>query len=95
MFLDNLKFFKTPRHKQFTYRPRYYDEQKEDLQRRVEAAQQEVRGEKEYTREALRTRIDFRAQSKLASRPDFMTNLRVLFIAGIIVGIIYLLIKYS
>ncbi|MGV3597617.1 MAG: hypothetical protein ACO1PI_07080 [Bacteroidota bacterium] len=94
MFLENLKFFKTARNKQFNYQPRYYDEQKEDLQRRVDAIRNEVKGESEYSRDAIRQRIDFRAQAKHARRPDLLTNVRVLFIGGILLLIFYFLYKY-
>ena len=32
--------FKTPKHKQFSYKPRYFDPEKQDLKRRVEEAKQ-------------------------------------------------------
>ncbi len=97
MFLDNIKFFRTPRSKQFNYQPRYYDEQKEDLQKRVEAAKQEVRAEKvekDYSKDAVRSRIDFRGQRPTAQRPNFMTNIRVLFIAGILAMVLFFVLKY-
>ncbi|MEA3444442.1 MAG: hypothetical protein U9R19_06905 [Bacteroidota bacterium] len=37
-------FFRLPRHKQFEFRPRYYDADKEDLDQRVKSAEQEVKG---------------------------------------------------
>lgn len=101
MFLDNIKFFKTPRAKQFNYQPRYYDEQKEELQKRVEAIEREVmeaKGEetkeRDYSADAMRSRMDFRSQRENARRPDFMTNIRVLFIAGILAMLLYLVYWY-
>lgn len=37
-----IRFFHTPRNKRFSFTPRYYDEQKEDLERRVEQIKQEM-----------------------------------------------------
>lgn len=37
-----IRFFHTPRNKRFTFSPRYYDEQKEDLDRRVNQIKQEM-----------------------------------------------------
>lgn len=93
MFLDNLKFFKTPRHKQFNYQPRYWDPEKEELEKRVAAAKQEMDADKDYTKEAIRERIDFRAR-QTAKRPDFMTNIRVLGIAVILAAVLYLVYTY-
>lgn len=96
MFLDNLKFFKTPKSKQFSYQPRYWDEAKEDLEKRVKAAQQEAAGvsTQEYSKEALRDRMDFRAQRPNAKRPDMMSNLRILMIAGLLTLLLYFVFVY-
>lgn len=95
MFLDNLKFFKTPKHKKFNYQPRYWDPEKEEFEKRVAAAKKEAEAEteKDYSETALRERIDFRAQQK-AKRPDFMTNFRVLAIAVILAAVLYFLLNY-
>jgi hypothetical protein len=93
MFLDNLKFFKTPKHKQFNYQPRYWDPEKEEFEKRVAAAKQEAEAEKDFSKDALRDRIDFRAQQK-AKRPDFMTNIRVLGIAVILAAVLYFALNY-
>ena len=93
MFLDNLKFFKTPRHKQFTYQPRYWDPEKEELEKRVAAAKQEMEAEKNFSKEALRERIDFRTK-QTAKRPDLMTNVRVLVIAAILAAVLYFALNY-
>ncbi len=37
-------FFKTPSHKAFNYRPRYFDPEMEDLRNRVKSAEREVKG---------------------------------------------------
>lgn len=94
MFLENFKFFKTPRNKQFNYKPLYWDEEKEDLKKRVAAAEKEALGEENYSREALKERMDFRSQGKHIRRPDFMTNIRVLFIAGLLALVVYFVYWY-
>lgn len=37
-----IKFLHTPRNKQFSYQPRYYDEQKEELEKRVQKIKREM-----------------------------------------------------
>jgi hypothetical protein len=37
-----IKFFHTPKNKQFKFKPRYYDEQKEELDKRVEQIKKEM-----------------------------------------------------
>lgn len=37
-----LKFFHTPKNRQFNFKPRYYDEQKEDLENRIEQIKREL-----------------------------------------------------
>lgn len=37
-------FFKLPRHKQFSFKSRYYDADKEEFEQRVRQAEQEVEG---------------------------------------------------
>ena len=37
-------FFKLPKHKQFGFKPRYYDADKEEFEQRVKRAEQEVTG---------------------------------------------------
>ena len=36
------RFFYTPKNKKFNFKPRYYDEQKEDLEKRVEQIKREM-----------------------------------------------------
>lgn len=45
--------FRTPRHSQFTYLPRYYDPKKEELKRRIE----EIEKEKGTDSDAMKQRI--------------------------------------
>lgn len=37
-----VRFFNLPKNKTFNYTPRYYDEQKEDLEKRIQQAKQEL-----------------------------------------------------
>lgn len=37
-----IKFFYIPKNKKFNFKPRYYDEQKEDLEKRVEQIRREM-----------------------------------------------------
>lgn len=42
-----LNFFKLPRHRTFSYKPRYYDPIKDEVQERVRLIEQEQRSEQE------------------------------------------------
>lgn len=48
-----LKFFKTPRHQKFEYRPRHWDPRKEELQQRIQQAKARNSGDPE----AMKARI--------------------------------------
>ncbi|MCG8411711.1 MAG: hypothetical protein MI739_10555 [Bacteroidales bacterium] len=37
-----IKFFHTPKNKKFNFKPRYYNEQKEELEKRIEQIKQEM-----------------------------------------------------
>lgn len=40
-----LIFFKAPKHREFNYQPLYYDERKEELEKKIEKARRKDRGE--------------------------------------------------
>mgnify|MGYP005987494999 CR=1 FL=1 len=95
------RFFKQPKPNKFGYTPVYYDERKEDRERKARAAQLE--GEKELE---LRDSIDFRSKFKeeVAKKRDNGLNQfrakgnaksnKMLFIIMIIIfGIIYVQFK--
>lgn len=89
--LDNLRFLKTPKNKKFNFQPRYWDEEKEEFERRVKAARGEA--ENDFDREAVRSRISFREHSR-AKRPNSAATLRTIIIAVFLCIVLYFLYLY-
>ncbi len=88
-----LTLFKTEKPKRFEFKPRYYDPQKEDLDRRVARAKREIEAaEKNETREELRHRLRhaWGLQEHRASL-NRTSNMRIILIAGILFLIFFLL----
>ena len=70
-----LTFFKTPKNKQFNYKPVYYDKAKEEREKRMKTAFEEK--DKDYS-EALRERMDMRWRRNSLTRSRKNTNIRLL-----------------
>jgi len=70
-----LTFFKTPKNKQFNYRPVYWDKAKEERDKRLKTAFEET--DKDYS-EALRERMDMRWRRGALNRTRRNTNIRFL-----------------
>lgn len=86
-----LKFFKLPKNQQYDYKPRYWDPDKEELQKRIREAEER----KGSSAEAVRGRLaaggfkrGYSADNRLRQRQVLRSNL-------ILVGIIVLLILLS
>ena len=77
-------FFKTSSHRQFDFKTRYYDAQKEDLDKRVKSAKS--------GKTTLRFTKDWQ-QSK-RSKENYTSNKRVIFIVIILVLISFTLLKF-
>lgn len=76
-----LTFFKTPRNKQFNYKPVYWDKEKEEREKRRKSALEDTN--KEYS-EALRERLEMRWRRNSGAREKKSSNVRL-------VGIIFVL----
>lgn len=81
-----LTFFKTPKNKQYNYKPVYYDARKEAIEKLSKSAYEESKsGKKEYEK-ALRDRMQLRwkrsseAKSRKASRTRLLVVLVALFL---------------
>lgn len=86
-------FFKTPRHQQFKYVPRYYDPQKEKLK---QILGQYEEGDEKAAAELAKTRIasNFRSRnskSEIASRSRRKSNYLLLAIIAVLLILSYLL----
>ena len=83
-----LRFFKTPKHQQFEYKPRYWDPNKEELQKRLDLIRKTGDGDPE----AMKTRISaglrrqYGSDSKFRSKQNFRSN--ILLVAVIVVLIL-------
>lgn len=80
------------RHKEFEYKPRFYDEQKERLEKRRQEIQKEIEREKRLTaagEQDLRERISESWSRRETRRQKKQSNTRILLILAILVLIIY------
>jgi hypothetical protein len=82
-------------HKRFEYRPRHYDERKEDLENRVERITSEVTGNysQEGSRRRLETAFKNRGRQPLdaaGQQQRLASRVRFLLIAGILGSLAYL-----
>lgn len=86
--------FKTRRHKQFDYKPRYFDPEREDLERRVEEAKRKYSEEKpegEIPDYKYNIRTQMRANRDYSSLKDksykrLKLTIRVITIAFILIA---------
>ena len=94
--MSRLKFFfRPPNHQRFEYNPRYWDPNKEDLERRL----RRVNKENDNAPEAIKARISsgFRkgttTDREKSSSYRRTSNLRLIVIVGFLILIAYLLIE--
>ncbi|MEE4176913.1 MAG: hypothetical protein V2I46_05325 [Bacteroides sp.] len=81
-----ITFFKTPRNKQFNYRPVYYDAKKEEREKRLKTAYEE--GGDHYE-QALRDRIQMRWKRTSGTRDRQASNRRLVMILVVIFVLVY------
>jgi hypothetical protein len=81
--------FKSRQPKSFGYKPRYYNQQKEELLERIDRVQNET------TEEGRQTRQDIEDYKLANERRAKRSNQRVFIIAGVIILLIYLYFRYS
>lgn len=92
-------FFKLPENKEFSYSPRYYDERKDDLQRRVERKKRELgidTGNTGYTPD-FKGQFRFRAMRDRKARNKMLMIRRIIIIATVILLVIvfYLIVNLT
>lgn len=100
------RFFKLPKTKQFYYQPRYYDERKEALDKRVAQIKAEMGitgekpGENNYFRGSYQTHIKGQMKSQLKSyfkqtrKQRQRSNIRLLVILLILLALTWYIIFY-
>jgi len=75
-----LKFFKIPKHQRFDYKPRFWDADKEDLEKRMKASG----NSKETDAEAMKARISSRLRSRGGYHPGKRDQSKQLFRSNMI-----------
>ena len=88
------KFFRTYKHKQFTFLPRFYDKQKEELEERIKKAEAEVQGQKSGTYKKSIIRGSFRQAHHQRSVSNRNSLLRLVIIVVILLLLVYLLFTF-
>ena len=85
-----LTFFKTPRNKQFNYRPVFYDKKKEEREKRLTSALDQNKEGAAYE-EALRERMQMRWKRTSGARSRKASNQRLIIILFVIALVMYLI----
>ncbi len=83
-----LTFFKTPRNKQFNYKPVYYDKKKEEREKMAKAALEE---DTDNYEKALRDRLQMRWKRTSGARTRRASNQRLIIIFIVMFVLVYLL----
>ncbi len=81
-----LTFFKTPKNKQFNYRPVFYDKKKEEREKREKAALEE--NTDDYAA-ALRDRLNMRWKRTAGVRSRRASNQRIIMILIVMFVLLY------
>ncbi len=82
-----LTFFKTPKNKKFNYRPIYYDQKKEEREKRMKSAIEE--GATDYEN-ALRERMQMRWKRNSGFKDKRASRQRLIIIVSVILLLFYL-----
>ena len=85
------KLFRTYKNRQFTFMPRFYNQQKEELEERIKQIEKEVQGEKGGGDTGKITRGSFRNAYKQRSSANRNSLLRVVIIIAILLLLVYFL----
>ncbi len=86
-----ITFFKTPKHKQYGYKPVYYDPRKEALEKLSKTAYSEAKeGKKEYE-EALRDRMQLRWKRSAQTKARAAAKGRLTIILIVLFLLVYLI----
>lgn len=92
-----IKFFHTPKNKRFNYSPRYYDEQKEELERRVRQIKRELGVEELSDSDKPyipNIKGQMRGVFKRNREEQKRSNIRLAIILVILLTVIYFLLFY-
>ena len=90
-----IKFFHLPRSKAYGYKPRFYDERKEELEKRLKAIDQELAMEERMGTEAYVSNIkgQMRGYMREARKQKKKNNIRLAIILAILFLLAYLVLS--
>ena len=94
-----ISFGRRPRPKEFGFKPRYYDPDKEDLEKRLEKYKKADNNNDDANVEHLKERIRFGMHNKLYGNADIKkkevrnSNLRLLYIIIVLIIITYAILQ--
>ncbi len=86
-----ITFFKTPRNKQFNYRPVFYDKKKEEREKLYKTASEDTSQDYE---QALRERMRMRWKRNAGAKDKKASNQRLVIILAVI-GLLFYLVFFS
>ena len=91
-----IRLFKVPKHRKYEYKPRYWDQQKEDLKERLRRIEEAKQGNTEGMRDRIRAGLrQSRARDYQSMRTaTIQTNVRLLVIIGILIAATYYILNY-
>jgi len=88
----NISFFRSYKHKKFTYNPLYYNEQKENLEERIRKIEREVNGSgNEHNYYPGNIKGSFQHLRSLRSKSQRSSSIRIIIIAAILIAIVYII----
>lgn len=95
MIVNKFGLFKTPAHRRFNYEPRYYDERREELERKIKR-HQEMKELSESEESSLRARYSMQQKIEDSWQPTYRkqsnrSTMRLIVILGALVTLAYLL----
>ncbi len=79
-----LTFFKTPRNKQFNYKPVYWDKKKEEREKRLKTALEASSENKKEYADALRERMEMRWKRTTGAKARKNSNIRLILVITVI-----------
>ena len=85
------KLFRTYKNRQFTFMPRFYNQQKEELEERIKQIEKEVQGEKSEGYSGNIMRGSFRRAYQRRSSANRYSLLRIVIIIAILLALVYFL----
>lgn len=90
------RFIKLPQHRRFEFKPRFYDERKEELDQRIQRIKEEVELEKKLKESGENYTINYRStirdQFQRNRKTKKISNIRFLLILVALLGLAYYLI---